>query len=58
MPRATKIRALSLYWRGWTNDYGMGNPYQHWVELDHWRRRRVTMGYWKQGAGRVPRDTT
>ncbi len=61
VPMASNIRALSLYWRGlywrgWSNDYGMGNPYQHWVELDHWIRRRVTMGYWKQwGKARTER---
>ncbi|MEZ5537708.1 MAG: group II intron maturase-specific domain-containing protein [Thiolinea sp.] len=43
-----KIRDLSVYLRGWINYYGIAHQYQPCVDLDHWIRRRVRMGYWKQ----------
>lgn len=34
---------VSQYLLGWINYFGIASGYQHYIELDHWIRRRVRM---------------
>ena len=45
---ASRLEALQRYGTGWLNDVGHRHSYAELVALDHWRRRRVRLGDWKQ----------
>ncbi len=45
---SSRLGALARYLRGWMNYFGISEYYRPIPELDHWLRRRVRMGYWKQ----------
>ena len=45
---AYRLERLARYIRGWMNYFGISDYYRPIPELDHWRRRRVRMCYWKQ----------
>ena len=43
-----RLSKLAQYLRGWMNYFGISEYYRPVPEIDHWLRRRVRMGYWKQ----------
>ncbi len=43
-----RLEKLALYLRGWMNYFGISEYYSPIPEIDHWRRRRVRMCFWKQ----------
>ncbi len=43
-----RYSSLLRYIPGWMNYFGVGMKYNDAVEPDHWLRRRIRMGYWKQ----------
>jgi RNA-directed DNA polymerase len=46
---AYRFHKLAQYVRGWMGYFGISDDYRPIPERDHWLRRRVRMGYWKQG---------
>lgn len=43
-----RFMKLARYGRGWMGYFGISDYYRPIPEIDHWLRRRVRMGYWKQ----------
>ena len=43
-----RMEKIAQYLRGWMNYFGISEYYRPMPEIDHWRRRRVRMCYWKQ----------
>ena len=46
--RESRLKSLKEFIQGWMGYYAIGLKYDTAVELDHWLRRRIRMGYWKQ----------
>jgi len=42
-----KVKALTVYLRGWINYFGIAQGFQKCIDLDGWIRRRLRMSYWK-----------
>jgi len=45
---AYRLERRARYIRGWMHDFGIADYSRPIPELDHWRRRRIRMGYWQQ----------
>jgi RNA-directed DNA polymerase len=43
-----RYKKLSKYLHGWMNYFGISEYYRPVPEIDHWRRRRLRMCYFKQ----------
>ena len=46
-----RLHKLAEYVRGWMGYFGISDYYRPIPERIHWLRRRIRMGYWKQGRG-------
>lgn len=45
---AYRFKRIAQYVRSWMGYFGISDYYRPIPELDHWLRRRIRMGYWKQ----------
>ena len=43
-----RLYKLAQYLRGWMNYFAISDDYRPVPGLDHWLRRRIRRGYWKQ----------